>query len=66
MVYKALSMGRRRRPGWSQLTVAYAWQSDMLSVPETSRKMLKQEIATEDAFLDRTSVLILADDWYGK
>ncbi len=46
--------------------MAYAWQSDMQSVPETSRKMLKQEIATEDASLDRISLLILADDWFGK
>ncbi len=28
--------------------------------------MLKQEIATKDAFLDSTSLLILADDWFGK
>ncbi len=28
--------------------------------------MLKQEIATVDAFLDSTSLLILADDWFGK
>ncbi len=28
--------------------------------------MLKQEIATEDAFLYKTSLLILAEDWFGK
>ncbi len=49
-----------------ELTVACAWQSDMQSLPKASRKMLKQEIATEYAFLDRTSLLILADDWFGK
>ncbi len=64
VVYKALFMGRRRRPDWSQLTAA--WQSDMPSLSEASKKMLKQEVATEDAFLDRTSLLILADDWFGK
>ena len=30
-------------------------------LPKASRKMLKQEIATEDAFLDRTSLLILTE-----
>ncbi len=64
VVYKALFMGRRRRPDWSQLTAA--WQSDMPSLSEASKKMLKQEVATEVAFLDRTSLLILADDWFGK
>ncbi len=29
---------------------------------ETNRQMLMEEIATEVAFLDRTSLLILADD----
>ncbi len=43
-----------------------AWQSVMQSLPEANRKMLKQETATEDFFLDRTSLLILADDWFGK
>ncbi len=38
----------------------------MQSLPEANRKMLKQETATEDFFLDRTSLLILADDWFGK
>ena len=47
------------------------WRQDVRTVhkallPKASRKMLKQEIATEDAFLDRTSLLILADDWFGK
>ena len=54
------------RSAWSQLTAAYAWQSDMPSLSEASKKMLKQEVATEVAFLDRTSLLILADDWFGK
>ncbi len=27
---------------------------------------VEAEVATEDAFLDRTSLLILADDWFGK
>ncbi len=47
------------------------WRQDVRTVhkallPKARRKMLKQEIATEDAFLDRTSLLILADDWFGK
>ncbi len=33
---------------------------------EANRRMLTEEIATEDAFLDRTSLLILADDLFGK
>ena len=38
----------------------------MQSLLEASKKMLKQKIATADAFLGRTSLLILADDWFGK
>ena len=76
---KVLSMVMGWRSTWSQFTASFDehWTSIDGSLsgcphdlqvlpPKANRNMLKQEIATEDAFLDRTSVLILAEDWFGK
>ena len=38
----------------------------MQSHREANEQMLAEEIATEETFLDKTSLLILADDWFGK
>ncbi len=34
--------------------------------PASSTRMLAEEIATDVTFLDRTSLLRLAEDWFGK
>ena len=41
-------------------------QQNSLASLWTMAEMLKQEIATEGAFSDKTSVLILAVDLFGK
>ncbi len=38
----------------------------MQSLLEANKKMLAKEIATDETSLDRTSLLVLADDWFGK
>ncbi len=38
----------------------------MQSILEANKRMLTEEIATDGTFLDGTSLLILADDWFGK
>ena len=39
--------------------------SDML-VLEANRKIFVEDIATDVTFLNRTALLILAEDWFGK
>ena len=39
--------------------------SDML-ILEANKKMLAEDMATDGTFLDKTSFLMLADDWFGK
>ncbi len=41
-------------------------ESDMQSIREANKRMLTEEIAMEETFLDRTTLLILADDLFGK
>ncbi len=37
-----------------------------IGVAPSSTVMLAEEMATDGTFLDRTSLLMLADDWFGK
>ncbi len=41
-------------------------ESDMQSIWKANKQMLAKEIATDETSLDKTSVLILADDLFGK
>ena len=45
--------------------VAPSRESDKL-IWEANKRMLAKEIATDETSLDKTSVLIMADDWFGK
>ncbi len=41
-------------------------ESAMQTIQKANKRMLAEKIATNETFLERTSMLILADDWFGK